>query len=328
MVALVATSCKKKEEGVTELTLTMEEVKGFEAGPSVDGSKVYLDPNAGYAARWNAGDAVMVYSLASDGNSACEEFTTTAASEGQPRATFYGNNIAKKDLGYFMFFQADKATREILNNNTNTETFVVAAEQTYNPAHYIDQTALVLASPAESSNGSDFNVNLQHIFGVLNVGIYDNMGGYQVNKIEVTDDVVNLTGALDLKLTQVNPAEFTRLMNLLQNGDASYAAQLSNYLQALGYHAHDNDGAAPQGKTITLNCNNIALPAAYQYFFMPLRPGALYQGFTVTIYYTNGTTSSYHYGADMNNLTKPGYFTNVYACTSGHWYVNNAWVLP
>jgi hypothetical protein len=319
MVALVATSCKKKEEEVTELTLTMEEVQGFQAGPSFDGSKIYLDPNAGYAPRWNANDAVMVYNLASDGNSTCEEFTATAASEGQPNATFYGNNIgAKKDLGYFVFFNADKATREILNNNDNLETFKVLPNQTYDPAYLIDRSALVLASPAESSTGESFNFNLQHIFGILNVAIADNLGngGNKVNKIVVRDDFNNITGTLDLKLNEVNPAEFTRLMNLLETNQTTYAAQLSNYLNTLGYHASGD--IEPLGKEITLNCKDFALPyRAWQYFFIPVRPGAFYHGFTVEIEFTGDAQNiTKHFDADMNNLVKPGWFINKYFTTA------------
>ena len=81
MVALVATSCRKKVEN-TNVTVVLEETAGFEAGPSFDGSKAYLDPND-YSFRWNDNDEIAFYNLSSNyTESTCTKLTAVSGSEG------------------------------------------------------------------------------------------------------------------------------------------------------------------------------------------------------------------------------------------------------
>jgi hypothetical protein len=321
MVALVATSCKKKEEAV-KFELSFAETTGFEAGPSIDDEKAYLDPNDSYKFKWNEGDAVMVYNLSKTNPAAsvCGLYQSAPGSEGQAVASFSGVPLgAKKDAGFFVFYNPEKAHGDLQNNR---ETFTVAGTQTYDPAYLMDPTTLVMASEAEVVDEIVVRSTMKHIFGFLNVAIADNLGSKKVSKIVVRDAMWNLTGDLDLNLTEVDTDEFTTLLNQLEtSGDTeAYQNALSIYLTRLGYHAHGE-----RTKEITLECNNFALPyRTWQYFFIPVRPGALYKGFTVEIYLEGATEPTYTKtfdenvdGSDvcMNYLIKPGHFTNMYFTT-------------
>ena len=326
MVALVATSCKKKVENAN-VTVAFEETAGFNAGPSFDGSKAYLDPTDGYNFKWNDNDEIAFYNLSSDyTESTCTKLTAVIGSNGKARTQFTGPNIGAKKDGYFVFYHADKAAGAqtgVLKGEGNVETFTVPATQTYDKNRLIDTKSLVMA--CETPEAGVFM--LQHIFGFLNVAIgHNNPANGQVDYITVTDDQWHLTGDLSIKLDEVNTQELTAMIDHLATygDDAAYQAALADYLQHSGYCA-----SGTLGNTITLDCDDVELISNnYRYFLIPLRPGALYKGFEVTVHYTSGATSSYHFGEDLANLIKPGYFTNIYTLSSGHWYINNAWVKP
>lgn len=322
MVALVAVSCKKKEEESAKFTMNFGETSGFQAGPSFDGSKAYFDPTDGYKFKWNAGDQVVIYNLASDYTQSNSEIFT-AATDGA-RVVFEGSPIgSRKDIGYFVFYNADKAHQDL--KEFNTETFEVGRTQTYDPTCYADPHALVAACTTEESadgHASAFTVN--HIFGYLNVAVGATVEGVQVDSIVVNDAMWNLTGELDLKLPEVDAQKFTRLMNMLENNNEQYATELADYLKDLGYFAHGT-----QSKSIKLDCGGQPLTkGVYQYFFISLRPGALYKGFTVDVYYSNnpaGNHKTFTIPAGTQWLIKPGFFTNFYVTTAGKWW-NGAWV--
>jgi hypothetical protein len=319
MVGLLAVSCKKKEEESAKFTMNFGETSGFQAGPSFDGSKAYFDPTDGYKFKWNAGDEVVIYNLASDYTQSNSEIFT-AATDGA-RVVFEGNPIgSRKDIGYFVFYNADKAHRDL--KELNTETFEVKRTQTYDPTCYADPTALVAACTTEESadgHASAFTVN--HIFGYLNVAIGGFNTGITVDSIVVTDNKWNLTGQLDLRLPEVNASQFNTLLNMLENGndEDAYVSALNTYLHQLGYNAHGN-----QSKSIKLDCKGVAVPYhAWKYFFISLRPGALYKGFSVDVYLTgNGDNNHLHIDVDANKnwLIKPAYFRNLYVGTDGHTY--------
>lgn len=316
MVGLLAVSCKKKEEESAKFTMNFGETSGFQAGPSFDGSKAYFDPTDGYKFKWNAGDEVVIYNLASDYTQSNSEIFT-AATDGA-RVVFEGSPIgSRKDIGYFVFYNADKAHQDL--KELNTETFEVGRTQTYDPTCYADPHALVAACTTEESgdgHASAFTVN--HIFGYLNVAIGGFNTGITVDSIVVTDNKWNLTGQLDLRLPEVNAQKFTSLMNMLETNNEQYATELDDYLKDLGYYAHGT-----QSKSIKLDCKGAAVPYhAWKYFFISLRPGALYKGFSVDVYLTGNDNNHLHIDvpASMNWLIKPAYFRNLYVGTDGNPY--------
>lgn len=316
MVGLVAVSCKKKEDRA-EYAVNFGETYGFQAGPSLDGSKAYFDPYDGYKFKWNVGDEVVIYNLATDHTqSTCEVFSAMNAGQ---ESMFMGKPVgARKDIGYFVFYNAEKAHRDL--KEFNTETFEVKRTQTYDPACLADPTAIVAACTTGENNGEPSSFSVQHIFGYLNVAIGGLSEGVTVDSIVVTDNRWNLTGQLDLRLPQVNSEEFTTLLGYLKNyQEDEYTAALNTYLHQLGYHAHGN-----QTKSIKLDCGGAAVPyLQWQYFFVCLRPGALYKGFSVDIY-LKGNNGNNHLHKDFtpsnNWLIEPAKFNNIFIGTDGQVY--------
>lgn len=313
-VAVLATSCKKEDEKKnSSFEVSFGETKGFVAGPSFDGSKAYILPTNGQF-RWSDGDEIMVYNLASDYTQSVAEVYSATGCQGATTTTFHGEPVGdKKDLGFRIFYHASKASGNLQAGNR--ETFTVSATQNYDGASYIDPTALVMATEVQNNNANNFV--LQHIFGILNVGIADNVGGKKVNNIVVEDDVFNLTGTMSVKLPEVNANTLSGLMQQCESTNASdaYLTALNSYLQTLGYESNGN------GKTITLNCNYDLPYMAWQYFFIPVRPGAFYKGYTITINYADGTSQSHHFDAGMGNLIKPATILNTWWLTDSGFYM-------
>ena len=324
MVALVATSCKKKEENAN-VTVDFEETTGFEVGPSIDGSRAWIDVNNGSVFKWNEHDQIAFYNLSSDPTrSTCTVLDAVEGSEGKVKTQFTGPSVGSvQEKGYFVFFHPEKAAAAQGNplGAGNRESFTVSANQDYNPAYMIDPKSLVMACKAP--NVGVFT--LQHIFGFLNIGIYNGTSDMVVDYITVEDKVNNLAGNVNLKLDEVDPDELKSMIDhLAQYGeDATYQAALADYvLGTLGYNASN------QSKTITLNCGGTSGTLnknGYTYFFVSLRPGALRNSFTVTIHYKNGTSYSHDFNTPLEYTIKPGNFRNIYAVSDGRWYINGQW---
>ena len=321
LVALVATSCKKKEEA--NFNMTVGETTGFEVGPSFDGSKAYFDPNDGYRFKWNLGDRVVIYNLDNDYTKSVAGIYTANQAGYTTSFSPEGAEVgAPKSIGYRVFYNAAKAETAI--DVDNRVTFHVPATQTYEPECWADPNAMVMACTAHATGDHIGIFTMEHIFGYLNIGVGHSISdSRQVTSIVVQDDQWNLYGDLSLKLGPVNASTFTSLMNQCYNtnGGESYLTALSQYLDVLGYNA---DG---QGKTITMDCSKSSnlITGQYKYFFVSLRPGALYKGFTVTINYNTGAPSTHHFDANRDYLIKPATFANVYALTDGRWWNGNSW---
>lgn len=322
MVALVATSCKKKEER-TSFDINFGEVKGLQAGPDIFETKAYVDPQGVF--RWIENDEVMVYNLDEDSdNSECAIYTADANSEGQTRVRFTGPSLGTQNSeGYFIFHGPNKAAGAVKGND-NVETFTVSNTQNYIAKYNMDPTALAMACTTGEAAGHVSNFTVKHVFGLLNVGIGSMIGNKQVTSIKVEDAAWNLTGMLDIKLTEVDSERFTSLMNLCEstNGGETYLAQLRTYLGELEYNAHGE-----RDNFVTLNCGNAAIGAYWKYFYISLRPGALYKGFTITIT-TNDNTYVVPVQEDIRWLIKPATFRNIYICldnTSAGYTVYKDW---
>lgn len=326
---MVATSCKKKTDEGSSFNVSLEPVKGFVAGESFDGSKAYIDPTD-WAMKWNDGDQIMVYNLdaADYTQSVCHVFDANSGSEGKTKTGFHGVAVGPaKSGGYFYFYHANKASGNIQADNK--ETFTVSETQTcnkpfYGTTYFCDPSSIVMACPIQTIYNNDFT--MQHIFGFLNIGIAGTTSGFQTKKvtsITLTDGAWNLNGTVSLKLLEVNPNSFNTAMEYLvaSTGEDSnpayqtYLTYLQGYLNTLGYHAN---GA---GKTITLNLEGVAGGGVdinwheWKNFFIAVRPGAFYRGFTITVNFADGNSISYNpvgNGSAMDWLIKPGYFRNYF----------------
>lgn len=320
LVALVATSCKKKTDEVSSLHFTLEEVKGFEAD---DDTKGYIDIDD-LQMKWNEGDCIMVYNIDDDDylQSVAEEWVADEGSEGKIGTQFHGVAVGEMIDMYYFFYPASKASGNLQQGNR--ETFTVEQHQTYNeklgsngkPMRF-DPNSLVLACLVDGPL-YQHSYTLNHIFGFLNVKLKGNLTGKYVEKVEVTDNMWNLWGTMSLNISQsISPATFNEYMqNLIDSngtGDAyeTYLANMSSYLQSIGYIAQG------VGKTIILDCGHAnggnGVAAETKNFFIALRPGALYKGFTVKVTFKGGATATkvVNEAEAMSKLIKPGTFSNV-----------------
>jgi hypothetical protein len=320
MVALVATSCKKNE-GTKSIDANIGEVSGYRTNPDFDGSKAHFDPS-NYQFIWDQQDQIMVYNLSNSNPSESECAAFEAENGGSSRAHFIfadGESLGSKKDQILVFYPAAKAERMIKENGNNIETFKVEATQTYNPTYKMDPNSMVMAAVSDYATNDLGTFQMQHIFGFVNIGVAHNKPATDItiDRIVITDPHTNLTGELDLKLPEVDPNVFTTLMNELESGDDNYASHLSTYLQRVGYHAHGE--TVPQGKSVTLNCNQALTYGEWTNFYIALRPGALYKGFRIDIYCNGSTTPTFYKefnGTHMNHLIKPGYFRNFYFLTN------------
>jgi hypothetical protein len=324
LVALVATSCKKKTDEGASFNVSLEPIKGYVAGESFDGSKAYIDPSD-WTMRWNDGDEIMVYNLNAEDytQSVCHRFQAYPNSEGKTKTGFGGTAVGPKmSGGYFYFYHANKAAGNIQQDNR--ETFTVAKTQYcdkpfYGTTYFCDPTAIVMACPVNAIANTDFI--MQHIFGFMNIGIAGAYAGYQENpkwikSIELHDDSWNLNGSLSLKLLAVDPSKFSTAMGYLESGNSQYQTYLSQYLNELGYHAQGND------KVIIFDCSQVNNGQGveikwheWKNFFIPVRPGAFYTGFHIVVNYTDNTSSTFNPaqgGNAMDWLIKPGCFRNYF----------------
>ena len=165
MVAVFATSCDKKEAEVNP-TVTFGDTYGFMAAPSNNpfGAKAYLDPQDNYKFKWNDGDQIMIYNLATDyTKSRAGVYTAIRGSEGQAHATFSGPLMGRKgDIGYFAFFNARKASGRLQADNR--ETFTV---QNFSP---ICSNCLCMLSKSNTPFNKDFTqINVKRQFGTEHI---------------------------------------------------------------------------------------------------------------------------------------------------------------
>lgn len=305
LVAFTASSCKKTEDEGSEFQIRLAQLQGFQTA-----ERAYIDVMSQSELRWNDGDQIMVYNLDADyTKSIARVFTAQAGAEGQTVAYFRGRSVgAKKSIGYFYFYPASKASGSLQEDNR--ETFTVAATQTYNPDFLADPTALVMACTVDAVNA---NFNMEHIFGMLHVGVRsDNAETHHVTSIVIEDKTFHLSGTMSLKLPEVNSATLSGLIDEI--GGANYETDLAAYLQQLGYESNGD------GYTMTLNCCTPENPEGIEvnnngntHFLISLRPGALYKGYRVTVNYDNGLSKFVELnGTAPEKVIKPGWINNEF----------------
>ncbi len=309
---VLASSCKKNE-GTTKVTIGLPQFEEVDGEPGEE-ARAYIDFNANGAFKWNANDQIMIYNLDAENgeNTAKAVYTTDANAEGQSVVTFNGEDLGKKKSHFFIFYPVSKiATGTNSLDVDNYETFNVPAVQSYttingNPT--IDPNSL--AAACEVSSLSE-QFTLKHIFGVCRLKL---KGTKTVSSIVLHDNAMALTGSVSMKLHEVQMGKFQQLLNnytLIADGspelNETFVGDWNNYRMDLGYNA------LPEGNDITLNCGNgVQLNSTTQtLFYIAVRPGAFIKGFTITVNYTDGTSSVINNYANPKNSykIKPGTIT-------------------
>ena len=286
LVALVATSCKKKEETANSFGATHGTFEAIDD----DSERAYINPRT-YLTIWDEGDQIKVFNF-QKGRSAI--FQVENAGANTCHFVNQGDDIGYAPL-YYAFYPAEMAegsfdgvyqtfkledTQEVRAFDNEGQTYGLqtisipqAAKTTYQQNHYY------------------FNI----IFGIARFKMICeplNGGSRYVQKIVVRDKHFNLHGTVTLKPDKIDPTKLNELMDYLIAGDdEEYAQKWSEYVIS-----HEGDGlgysAIGGGKELTYDftgLNNVghgvALNAVDERSLMVgLRPGALAYGFYLDVY--------------------------------------------
>lgn len=279
--AVIFGSCKKNDDSAT----VSVNLPAFEE--EADG-KAYIDVNNGNSFKWNANDQIVIYNLDNQNGNNSEKaiYQTTANAEGRASATFSyasGDVLSAKKYGYFVFYPVEKVSENKLNE-INYETFTVSNTQQYTMVGNnttIAPEGMAMACDLQSLSSS---FTLQHIFGALRLKI---KGTGTVNRIEVIDENLNLSGTVGMKLHEVTMAKFTSLQNAYLAGgndpfnNPNFMSVWNELKEDLSYSSQGD------GKMMTLDMGDgVALKGSNTEtsFYIGLRPGALKYGYTLKLY--------------------------------------------
>lgn len=310
--AFVGSSCKKNNTDTTSIKANMPALEEN----YIDGDRAYIDFNDGNKMKWSEGDQIAIYNLAENYTQSVRNIYTLISGANTTEGHFSGGVMGDLNEGfdgYYAFYPASMVVNHPIGPR-NSQTFDIPATQNY---HYncMDPTSLVMAVKGE---GIMDHFRMTHIFGFADFKL---KGTKKVERIVVTDKAFNLNGDVTVDLPYFTYGTYFTLKNrILELADyqCNYAAALYSLNETLQQCNYMGQG----GRTMTLECGNgVQLnPNTYTKFIMTLRPGALCQGFSVTVYYTDNTSVTFNkfnpnhadYGYASNQAlprafcTKPG----------------------
>lgn len=287
LVALVATSCKKKEETTNSFRAT----HGVFQAVDVEGERAYIDLET-YLTIWDDGDQIKVFNF----EKAKQAIFTVEAGGGGGNETYFVNQ--GEDIGYasgyYAFYPAQMAATDF---DGVYQKFVLDPIQYVRSLDEDDYTYTIqdisipqAAYTTYQENHYYFNI----VFGLgnfkLTCGPKNGKARY-VQKIVVKDNHFNLCGEVTLKPNKIDGTKLTEMINYLRSGDdAQYAQKWSEYVIS-----HEGDGlgysAIGGGKELTYDYSSmnggkgVALNAVdTRSLMVGLRPGAFAYGFTIDLY--------------------------------------------
>lgn len=311
--AFVGSSCKKNNTDTTSIKANMPALEEN----YIDGDRAYIDFNDGNKMKWSEGDQIAIYNLAENYTQSVRNIYTLISGANTTEGHFSGGVMGDLNEGfdgYYAFYPASMVVNHPIGPR-NSQTFDIPATQNY---HYncMDPTSLVMTVKGE---GIMDHFRMKHIFGFADFKL---KGTKKVKRIVVTDNQFPLNGDVTADLPCFTHEFYFRLKNgILEMADyrCDYSmamASLNAMLQQFNYMGYAG------GYTMTLECGDgVQLnPNTYTKFIMTLCPGALCQGFSVTVYYTDNTSVTFNkfnpnhadYGYASNQAlprafcTKPG----------------------
>jgi hypothetical protein len=327
VLVLGASSCKKdKTEKVSSFDISLPAIEG-ESGIS-DDSKAYIDLTDNIM-KWYDGDYVMMYSIDEDyTKSQAYPFIGEGSITGATQAHFSGIQMVEGSEGFFAFYPASKASTEIKHDNRVT--FNVGEMQTYETDLYagtayegrifMDPRCVVAAATCDIvDNSAAFS--LKHIFGYFNVRI-KNGDSKNLKSVTITDNNLHLTGSMSVKIPALKSADLDAMKGYglaYRNGTdetmpiEDYWAGINTTLQQIGYKGNGT------GYSVTLDCSaanggtGAPITSKNKYFLMALRPGALMNGFTITLKFADDSIDpiEYEVGPNHQYITIPGTYTVI-----------------
>ena len=302
--AFLTTSCKKNEEKASAIVST----SALEAD---DEDRVYLDFGDRNRMKWNGGDKIKVYNFNLDAPRKTEvvEWEAGPEAEGEAIAYFEGPCVShpQSPAGYHFIYPAEMVNGS--NSLDNSTTFTIGDTQQYTELVNKNGYRITTIQPgamlqwAQSEN-KDFT--MQNLFGIARVYM---TGSKTVAKVEIIDSYLALTGTAEISLPNFDYGVFQTLFNDYKQGNIAYIDCFEYAYDNFNYRPH------PTGNKVTLNCAytfngesfdgvKLTNPDAKSFMFC-LRPGALSQGFTVKVYFTDHTGRIIDMYANTDNLPNP-----------------------
>jgi hypothetical protein len=319
LLVVGASSCnKEKDKTVSSFDFLLPAIEGESP---LSEEKAYIDLTDNQV-KWYAGDQMMVYSLDEDyTQSTTAIYDGAGTMTGQTSVQFSGTPLTQGSIGYFAFYPASKASQTI--EESNRASFNVGEEQicttdlfastSYAGRIFMDPQAAVGACTADQIVPF-VRSTFKHIFGFVTVKLKDSSNsGKLVKSVSINDPHHHLTGSISLELPKLNLNLLNAMKTLGQQYKAgtnleTYASSLNGYLHEIGYLS------TPAGNEVKLDCStigDITITNANKFFLLPVRPGALMNGFTITVTYSDDNTLEIQVPADKKYITIPGTYTNI-----------------
>lgn len=287
LVALSFTSCNKTEEKHNSTFRAIIKDAAYEV---VGEDKVYVDSDN--KIQFEQGDVCMVFNLDDDhpANSHCATY------EALESGNFVGfqncglGEVAEEKLDYFMAFYPGGSDRfqSQLSEDYNKAKFIISDQQYYR-ADKVSRGDLFMAATVDAANLSQGCFVFQSMMGVLQLQPYDSVQR-TVTSIQVVDNVFNLTGEVEVNISQLG-------------------AKSSSIFDVM-------DGSKDGGYTVTLNMpyGGVQLgntKATTPKFNIALRPLALAWGCHIIFTFDDGHVKDVDLSADQGIQIKPNTVTNV-----------------
>ncbi len=314
LVALVATSCKKKEENVSFTA----EIGLLQAD---DAERAYINPVT-LATHWMGDEQVKIYNIneSDPSQSVAQVYQLNTGGAG---SSLIGSGIGY-NTRYYAFCPAEMAIDfdgiyEKFDIKDNQPLFANPAE----PGMYmvtISGTSLPLAATCTYENTV---FPFQHIFGIVGFRfkcqpeMIDNVPKFRrLESMTITDPNMFLSGYVTLKPNKINSDYLSEIMTAYKNGaDFDEIARYQSYVlshegEGLGYSAegrgHSISYDLRDAGGIQWNPN-----VEYVTVYVAMRPGALAKGFNVSLdvfQEGKGTrTVSIDFPAKRSKVMEPNY---------------------
>jgi hypothetical protein len=315
VAALLLTSCNKNKETVKSIYAsgdTYEVVAGeFDEG---NGEKIYLEGNKVY---FNQGDVVMLFNIKDDDCNQSEYALYEAASTSQTDVTEFttsGAGLSSIKDAYYAYYPGQRVL-PVFNTQTgeNYVCFEIPNNQQYQQTNgngNIPSDCFFMAAKKTTESG---NFYFKNIGGFLRLKLWASDNSKKVKNIVVTNNRLNITGKVYLKVDKVDEERLISLFNNYNPDNASYMQTLNSYIQESGYHTENT------GNQVWLNCDKDGndgvsvgtSSATATDFYIALRPAALKYGFTVTVNFTDGTHKDISSNKVDTNIIKPNHIRSM-----------------
>lgn len=310
VVALAFSACKKQTPSSDQMVFNHSMEQMVTVNDENEFEKVYYDPSNVIA--FELGDQLMLFDIREGGEGSANSLYELVTADNQTYLTVVStySKLPETTTGaYYAFYPGGNVVGT--NMAENRATFRLDSDQTYRPADpakpgctMLPRGALYIAAKAESKTLATAMFNCRNICGVLKLNFWS-PSGKKVSSIQVTDNAFNIVGDVNLKIDEVDPDYMSSLFSRYSE-DATYQAELKQYLDDLGYNATGT-------KTVTLNCaEGVALgntKAAATPFYIVMRPLALLKGCTIRVNFVGGGYKEFK--STKNNVIKPNTIRNM-----------------